>query len=303
MVCVDHLVNHTLTHVLQGGRGPSGEQGVMGKQGMNGVNGRDGIPGMEGEVGSPGLRGRVGSPGSNGQDGKIGHKGIVLRCFLLFYLSICLETLGMAGERGPSGNPGLQGNRGFIGEAGTPGLDGTPGSQGKEGPSGKHGERGRGNSEIFTLHSFNHSVPVCPQHSSLLWDGYSLASLSRGMSSPLSNSFSCARQFSILTTLRSQGPNKDSVSTWYAASDVKSAGNGGGAGEVSRCAVCEMEGSLLTVHSLSTNVPPCPSSWESFWNGFTLVSETGVSLCHLINWRKYLEFFHVSNIHDVIIVT
>lgn len=181
------------------------------------------------------------------------------------------------------GDPGAQGESGLRGEAGIPGLGGTHGPKGEEGHHGKPGERGHGNSEIFTLHSFNHSVPACPQHSSLLWAGYGLVSLSsRLQPSALSNPNSCMRRFSVLTTLGGLGRDRDSISVWHAAvPDVESSGNVGGAKEVSRCAVCEMEGSLLTVHSMSTNIPPCPSSWDSLWSGFTYVSESAVSLCNI----------------------
>lgn len=200
-----------------------------------------------------------------------------------------LLSLGMTGGRGISGEQGPRGERGLSGEAGLPGLDGTPGPRGEEGPRGNQGEMGHGRSEIFTLHSFNHSIPECPQHSFSLWAGYSLVSLSSKLQpSPLSNPSSCMRRFSTLTTLGEQGPDKDSVSVWHAAAqDVESAGGKGGSDEVSRCAVCEVEGSLLTMHSMSTHLPSCPPSWGSLWSGFSYISAATVSEDCQGFWNSY----------------
>ena len=41
---------------------------------------------------------------------------------------------------------------------------------------------------------------------------------------------------------------------------------------VSRCSVCEVEGSVLTRHSMTTELPECPEGWESMWTGFTYQS-------------------------------
>ena len=163
--------------------------------------------------------------------------------------------------------------RAIKGEPGIPGLDGTPGPRGLKGQDGNDGERGHGASEVFTLHSFSHSVPECPVHSSLLWEGYSLASLSLSHEiQPLSltSTGSCIRQFSTVQTLGGLRANTDLKSVWLAeAPDQRKEGHND---DASRCAVCEMEGSLLTVHSATTHIPSCPPSWESLWSGFTYVS-------------------------------
>lgn len=41
---------------------------------------------------------------------------------------------------------------------------------------------------------------------------------------------------------------------------------------VSRCSACEVEGALLTLHSQTTELPDCPSSWDTFWTGYSFLS-------------------------------
>lgn len=38
---------------------------------------------------------------------------------------------------------------------------------------------------------------------------------------------------------------------------------------VARCSVCQLEGTLLTVHSESSHDPECPAGWGDLWTGFT----------------------------------
>ena len=41
---------------------------------------------------------------------------------------------------------------------------------------------------------------------------------------------------------------------------------------VSRCSVCEVEGSVLTRHSMTTELPGCPKGWTSMWAGYSYQS-------------------------------
>lgn len=180
-----------------------------------------------------------------------------------------------------AGASGIEGERGPQGEHGEPGMDGTPGPRGEEGPTGNQGERGHGHSEIFVLHSTSRTVPECPSPSRVLWAGYSRFSHEQ----QLYTTDSCMQRFSILKSLNSLGGN--TWSRWLAAEDMQPVEDGGGylrldsaqAKEmVSRCSVCEMEGTLLTMHSGSTRLPQCPPGWESLWAGFTSLSSTVSSL-------------------------
>ncbi len=68
-----------------------------------------------------------------------------------------------------------------------------------------------------------------------------------------------------------------SESRWYAANDVESLSSSD-EGEskyrkmVSRCSVCEVERTLLAVHSGSTHNPECPPRWNTLWSGFSYIS-------------------------------
>lgn len=50
---------------------------------------------------------------------------------------------------------------------------------------------------------------------------------------------------------------------------------------VSRCSICEVEGSVLTRHSMTTELPECPEGWESLWTGFTYQSISNPSVLPL----------------------
>jgi hypothetical protein len=52
---------------------------------------------------------------------------------------------------------------------------------------------------------------------------------------------------------------------------------------VSRCSICEVEGSVLTRHSMTTELPECPEGWESLWTGFTYQS---LSVSFKVHFRR-----------------
>ena len=159
----------------------------------------------------------------------------------------------------------MSGVRGLPGEPGAPGLDGTPGPE---------GQRGRGHNAVFTLHSFSSTVPECPSGSTHLWAGYSLNSAPslrrvRGGGGPAS----CSPQFALLETLGGLG--RGSEFTWSAAEDMvegeeeEKRGVADAGRLVGRCSVCEVERTLLTVHSGDTHTPDCPPGWQDMWTGFS----------------------------------
>ena len=175
---------------------------------------------------------------------------------------------------------GPPGGRGLRGEPGPPGIDGSIGPRGDEGEKGERGEQGRAHTNVFTVHSFSSSVPTCPEGARLLWAGYSLVSNynNRGFQQALDNPSSCSPRFSLLATLEDlDGPEAgDGSSSWYRGGQKIGEPRGKGTRDlakvrsaVARCGVCEIERSLLTVHSESTQVPECPSGWKSLWTGFT----------------------------------
>lgn len=180
-------------------------------------------------------------------------------------LGITYIYIGEQGEPGQDGQQGERGVKGERGEAGEPGIDGQPGSPGEPGLPGKNGRNGYGHSQLVTVHSHTSHVPACPPNSYLLWDGFGYYGNNHASSS------SCVPQFGFLRSSRNV------YSRWKAAVlDNKSAVHGDSALEeaaaqkmVSRCSVCEVEGSVLTRHSMTTVLPECPEGWESMWVGFS----------------------------------
>ena len=201
---------------------------------------------------------------------------------------VVLQVLPFLGQVGEPGLPGVPGERGHRGEPGIPGTDGTPGPRGEEGPRGKQGDSGRRNSQIFAFHSFNTTIPDCPDHTYSLWEGYSLIS-SGGKTQSLSKPGSCMRRFTFMKT-SSDGETATTESQWHAADDVmeEMAGDEDGTKHsrellyrklVSRCSVCEVERTLLTIHSATSDLPECPPKWEGLWSGFSYYSKY-VSCCN-----------------------
>lgn len=184
-------------------------------------------------------------------------------------------SVGERGEAGEDGQPGERGEKGERGQAGEPGLDGTPGSPGEAGPPGRAGRNGHGRSELITIHSRSSQVPTCPENTYHLWNGFSYEG-----NSPSDAYSSCLPRFGLLRS------SKNSYSRWKASGSARSYGNDAVRGAsssldetaarkmVSRCSVCEVEGSVLTRHSMTTELPECPEGWESLWTGFTYQSQS-----------------------------
>ncbi|KAL6471794.1 hypothetical protein MHYP_G00204440 [Metynnis hypsauchen] len=45
---------------------------------------------------------------------------------------------------------------------------------------------------------------------------------------------------------------------------------------ISRCSVCEASTNVIAVHSQTTRIPNCPVGWQSLWQGYSFVMQTGV---------------------------
>lgn len=162
------------------------------------------------------------------------------------------------------------------------GMDGSVGARGDEGATGVRGERGEARTHVFATHSFNSTVPECPGATDLLWEGYSLATSynNPSLQQALANPNSCMRRFSMLMTFADLDDNVGSSSYWNGAEDVVGSWERGEAvsdqtkirSALARCSVCELQRSLLTVHSGSTHVPECPPGWGGLWTGFSYLT-------------------------------
>ena len=174
------------------------------------------------------------------------------------------RSTGEQGEPGIDGQPGERGLKGERGTAGRPGYDGRPGSPGDPGPPGRDGKNRHRRSELLTIHSHSTKVPTCPPNSHQLWDGYSYEGSH-------TSSSSCLPQFGALRSLHSIRSNWKAIIMEGSNTlrEVSHMDEAEARKLVSRCAVCEVESSVLTHHSLTTKLPECPEGWESLWVGFT----------------------------------
>lgn len=126
--------------------------------------------------------------------------------------------------------------------------------------------------EVIAVHSRSSIVPQCPGNAILLWDGYSVAQNNFGFTGMpnVVRSGSCLRQFTKLTWfswLAKQNTNQEKVE--YSVEDV------------SRCSVCEVSGSILTLHSQTTSVPECPETWSNLWAGYSYTDSVCIAVCML----------------------
>lgn len=116
---------------------------------MHGIKGDEGVPGYNG------MPGAKGEPGHTGPSGNMSLHPHVICAVLAMphspsHLYFTLLPLGPRGYPGP------------------PGPDGIPGQVGPPGPSSMdHGF-------LVTRHSQSIEVPLCPQGTTLIYDGYSL---------------------------------------------------------------------------------------------------------------------------------
>ena len=183
---------------------------------------------------------------------------------------------GYEGEPGFDGVPGEPGDKGRPGPPGLDGSDGLPGTDGRD---------GYGRSNIITVHSQTNIPPECPHDGTKLWEGYSLASNGFNVGFDLGTSSSCMRIFTSTPFTachsRNSGGNcgelTNDYSHWLATRDADVELPQDSIKQfVSRCSVCEVYGSLLTLHSQTTDVPDCPELWENMWSGYSYMS---VSYC------------------------
>ncbi|XP_056911986.1 collagen alpha-4(IV) chain-like [Takifugu flavidus] len=283
----------------KGGRGPTGPRGPLGPKGPTGVPGPlgfkgvtgppgdkgakgaqgdsippvlgvapVGLPGPNGFPGPVGLPGGTGPPGSPGPKGEKGHAGFV----------------GFPGLVGPPGPSGPVGDPGDVGQPGFPGPQGIPGPPGDRGGPGHRGKIRPG--FLLVIHSQSVQVPKCPDGSSLLWVGYSLAYLKgqkNAHAQDLGQAGSCLPVFSTMpfsycNKAACHFSSRNDKSYWLSTAapipmmpvfgqEISS--------HISRCVVCETVSPAVVFHSQEHTAPACPQGWRSLWTGYSFLMHTG----------------------------
>jgi len=118
---------------------------------------------------------------------------------------------------------------------------------------------------FLVQHSQSVDVPDCPDHTSVLWSGYSLYSYvfeQQTITQDLGSIDSCVRLIDqAYYSYCSVPPDCGRVSTASWLSDHNAS--------ISRCTVCHIRSIPLTLHSQSTTTPSCPSNWSPLWQGFS----------------------------------
>ncbi|CAL8348455.1 unnamed protein product [Arctogadus glacialis] len=261
---------------LLGVPGPTGKPGPKGKDFFQevllipGDKGLPGYHGYEGQVGSQGVAGRQGPAGSPGPGGPSGGDG----------------PAGLPGVPGPKGDSGPLGSQGIQGDEGLMGAKGLPGTPGPPGPF----IRGEPDSFLFTRHSQQQSVPLCPAGSRLLFSGYSLLFINgnnRAHGQDLGTLGSCLPRFTTMPFLfcnidsTCRYASRNDYSYWLSTDQSMPSDMAMISGDllekyVSRCAVCETRSNVIGIHSQTVQVPVCPAGWQSLWSGYSFVMQTGV---------------------------
>uniref|UniRef100_A0A4W5JX48 Collagen IV NC1 domain-containing protein n=1 Tax=Hucho hucho TaxID=62062 RepID=A0A4W5JX48_9TELE len=263
---------------LQGPKGNSGSPGPPGRGGDPGVAATTII--MKGERGAPGPSGLPGNRGSQGPPGLEGRSGH--------------WNPGQPGDPGPEGTPGFSGafgRKGDSGPAGQPGqrgYPGPPGSDGQQGPPGNPGSASVTHGFLISRHSQADYVPVCPEGTRLIYDGFSLLYVQgneRAHGQDLGTAGSCLRRFSTMPFMFCNINNvcnfasRNDYSYWLSTPMPMPMSMAPITGEsikpyISRCAVCEAPAMVIAVHSQTTQIPTCPNYWEPLWIGYSFMMHT-----------------------------
>lgn len=197
---------------------------------------------------------------------------------------LCFCT-GPKGMIGPQGMKGQKGEVGPAGPNGRRGMKGEPGEDGQPGVQGQSGEPGTP-FNLVTLHSQTNSTPACPAGTTQLWTGYSLGFTDGdgfGHGQDLGKSGSCVRRFNTIPFMMCRG-RKGNGRCHYSFRSEKTYWLSTAADEIneeipmdqnekyiSRCSVCEINSAVLAVHSQSSTVPDCPTTWNSLWVGYSFL--------------------------------
>lgn len=123
---------------------------------------------------------------------------------------------------------------------------------------------------MLVLHSQNNVTPDCPNGLSHVLSGYSylqsIDTVYGAATQDLGSIGSCLIHFATSICL-----GTDCVSYWLAGnvttknlSEMKKT--------VSRCSVCLLTSSILTLHSMNSESPSCPQGWNILWDGYSFIS-------------------------------
>lgn len=126
--------------------------------------------------------------------------------------------------------------------------------------------RTKSNQFFLVRHSQSSSVPDCPTGTSTLWSGYSLYSFFFGSNNTITRDLgsvdSCVQlvnQAYFSYCSGASGCNTISTVLWLSNRNIS----------ISRCSVCLVSSSPITLHSQSTIPPSCPPNWSSLWAGYS----------------------------------
>ncbi|TKS79895.1 Collagen alpha-3(IV) chain [Collichthys lucidus] len=168
------------------------------------------------------------------------------------------------------------------GRIGDPGHKGSPGLPGRGAP-------GFVDSFLIARHSQSIRIPDCPQGTSLMYSGYSFLFINgneRAHGQDLGTMGSCLPRFSTMpflfcdTERNCRYASRNDYSYWLSTDTPMPANMVSITGErlasyISRCSVCESTSNVIAVHSQTTLLPACPRGWETLWNGYSFVMQTG----------------------------
>ncbi|KAM3603740.1 uncharacterized protein V6R79_001383 [Siganus canaliculatus] len=158
------------------------------------------------------------------------------------------------------------------------------------GPPGDPGEPGytvaQRSGFLLVVHSQSTQVPKCPEGSSELWVGYSLAYLEgqeKAHTQDLGQAGSCLPVFSTMpfsycNKAACHFSSRNDKSYWLSTTapipmmplfdrEISS--------HISRCVVCETVAPAVAFHSQDHIVPSCPPGWRSLWTGYSFLLHTG----------------------------
>jgi len=66
---------------------------------------------------------------------------------------------------------------------------------------------------------------------------------------------------------------------------------------ISRCSVCQLTSSVLTLHSMNSDLPSCPQGWSILWNGYSFIS---VSISPVLQTIKLHEIYLQQSSSEII---
>lgn len=136
------------------------------------------------------------------------------------------------------------------------------------------------NSILLVKHSQNTETPSCDDGHTQLWHGYSLLSFGRRNSlfnQDLGSSGSCVRTFTKIPALSCEVNGdcdyalRNDRSYWLSTTTVTAAIEEHETEKlISRCVVCEVPRTVITLHSQAVDIPDCPTGWTPLWYGYSL---------------------------------